>query len=364
MLKTKKLFVCICIGTIFFVSGCASKQSVRLPESYKELKSQSFLIDGQRYVSLDNFCQAYSFTRQWNSISRHVFLNNPRLSVALQSGSSIALVNGCVEYMSIPVMIKGSNFVIPLELAGKIDGIFTTPVKAGKLKLKTVVIDPGHGGQDPGAIGRSGLREKDVVLDVALNLKKMLEAEGIKVIMTRQDDIFISLWKRAYIANNNRADFFISIHANASTSRRPNGFEVYCLSNTVDDDTRSIEAVENTALQFEESSIDKHNTNLDAMLWDLCFAENRTQSLQLAGILCSRAEKELVVNNRGVKFARFYVLKGVRIPSILVEIGFVSNTNEEKNLKNPAYRKEVAGVLAGSIRQYRKEFETTNGFTD
>jgi len=117
-------------------------------------------------------------------------------------------------------------------------------------------------------------------------------------------------------------------------------------------------------LQFEESSIDAHNTNLDMALWDLTFAENGAASYQMADILCNTAAKELKIRNRGVKTARFYVLKGVRVPAVLVEVGFLSNRYEESNLKKPSYRQQIARSLAKGILLHKKEFESTNGFTN
>ena len=275
------------------------------------------------------------------------------------------LVDGKVEHLSVPVLIKKSNVVIPLELARIIDATYALEIKKPTLfRLKTVIIDPGHGGRDPGAIGVTGLREKEVVLDISLRVKRLLEAEGIKVITTRDTDRFVSLWKRTYIANTNGADFFISIHANAWRNSQPRGFEVYYLSDAIDNEARAVEAAENAVLQFEESSIDAHNTNLDVALWDMVYAENLTQSYQMASVLCNTAAKELKIRNRGVKTARFYVLKGVRVSAVLVEVGFLSNRHEESNLKKPSYRQQIARSLAKGILLYKKEFESTNGFTN
>lgn len=359
----KILYLYICAG-IILLAGCAPK--VAPPTgNYKNLKSQSFLVDGERYVSVYNFCQAYALNWEWNSVSHHVFFDSPRLTISLHCGSSIALINGNVEYLVTPVIFKKSNIIIPLELAKVVDDYSVARVQeTGKLKLKTIVIDPGHGGKDPGAIGRGGLQEKQVTLDVALKLKRLLETEGLKVVMTREGDNFISLWKRAHIANNCKADFFISIHVNASRSQSPQGFEAYCLSEAVDDEARAVAAVENSAVDLEESNLAMHNTTSDIALWESYFSEHRAQSLQLANMLCERAAEDLNVKNRGVKTARFYVLKGVRLPAVLVEIGFVSNLAEERKLKNPEYRKQVASVLAAAILQYKSAFESANSFAN
>lgn len=354
------LYLSFC-AVITLVVGCAPK-IIPVGGNYKDLKSQSFLIDGQRYVSLSNFCQAYALSWEWNSISQHVFFDSPRLTISLHCGTSMALINGNIEYLSTAVIIKKSNIIIPLELAKIVDEYAVSKAKeTGKSKFKTVVIDPGHGGRDPGAIGKGGLQEKQVALDVALNLKYLLEAEGLKVLMTRESDNFISLWRRAHIANNSKADFFISIHVNASRYQGPQGFEVYYLSEAVDDEARAVAAVENAAVAFEDSKTAMHNITSDIALWESYFSEHRAQSLQLAKILCDSAAENLDIKNRGVKTARFYVLKGVRLPAILVEIGFISNLAEERKLKNPEYRRQVASVLASAILQYKSAFEIATG---
>ena len=346
------------------LTGCG-RRTVRAPRGYVRLKSQSFLIERQPYASIDNFCQVYSFESEWVSNSEHIFLISPHLTASLRCGSSIVLVDGKVEHLSVPVLIKKSNVVIPLELARIIDATYILEIKKPALfRLKTVVIDPGHGGRDPGAIGATGLKEKEVALDISLRLKRLLETEGIEVIATRESDRFISLRKRAHIANVNGADFFISIHANASRSRQPRGFEVYCFSDAINDESRAVEAAENAVLQFEESSIDMHNTNLDVALWDMVYAENGAASYQMADILCKTATQELKTRNRGVKTARFYVLKGVRVPAVLIEVGFISNRYEENNLRKPRYRQQIARALAKGILLHKKEFESTNGFTN
>jgi N-acetylmuramoyl-L-alanine amidase len=362
-MNKKKFFLYICLTIIILLTGCAPRLT-RPPGGYQRLKSQSFLIDNQRYISLASFCQAYALDWKWSSVSQHLFLSNPHLYITLRCDSSIALVNGNVEYLPAPLLMKKSNVIIPLALAKTIDTIYTREPKERLYRLKTVVIDAGHGGRDPGAIGRNGLKEKDVVLDIALKLKRLLESENIKVVMTRETDNFVSLWRRAYIANNSGADFFISIHANASRSRYSYGFEVYYLSNAIDNEARAVAAAENAALQFEESSIDTQNVNLNATLWDLVLEENRTESLQMADILCKTASKELRIKDRGVKTARFYVLKGVHTPAVLVEVGFITNRYEEKQLKGDFYRRQIAQALALGIMEYKRVYESTNGFAN
>lgn len=360
----KKRFIFYLTAVSLLVSGCSAKM-VKPLTGYQRLEAQSFKINNNKYVSLENFCQIYSLNWQWKGVSQHIFLTNSRLDISIRCDSLIAVVNGQVGYLSVPPLMKKGSVIIPLELAKSIDKVCVfKPEEKKVFKIKTIVVDPGHGGKDPGAVGRYGLREKDVVFDIALEIKKLLEQENIKIVMTREKDEFLPLWKRTSIANTSTADFFISIHANASHSRRASGFEVYCLSDNIDDEDRALMAAENNVLEFEENSFNKRDIDLDATLWDLVCKENQAGSNQMADILCETVSAELKSKNRGVKSALFYVLKGVSIPAVLIEVGFVSNGYEESKLKSAEYRKQVADAIVKGMLIYKNEFENTNGFTN
>jgi N-acetylmuramoyl-L-alanine amidase len=262
-----------------------------------------------------------------------------------------------------------SQFLIPLSAIERpLDQVFYSsyklPVREQTHIIDTIVIDPGHGGKDPGAIGITGLREKDVNLDISKLLKRRLQAEGINVILTRSCDKFLSLWQRAHIANEEKADFFISIHANASRSRQASGFEVYYLSEACDDSARAVQASENAALDFETDFKIKTSDQLKATLWDIIYTENRVESIELAQSLVNSMDNAKISRNRGVKSALFYVLKGTRIPSVLIEVGFISNRYEETKLKKSSYRQEIADCIAEGILNYKKRYELTDGFTN
>ena len=288
--------------------------------------------------------------------------------IKIMADSNISLINGKTKkFYPDTKLVKGEIF-IPVSFARYIDkNIFKkydTPVSRKYATIRRIVIDPGHGGKNLGAVGRKGLKEKDVVLDISKRLKKLLERSGnFEVILTRNTDKFISLAKRSEIANNAKADLFISVHANAARARSAKGFEVYYLSDATDDTARAIAAAENESFVYENGSAAKNASGLDATLWDMKFAEDRKESKQLASIICKTAKSQLKIKNRGVKSAKFYVLKGTRMPAILVEVGFLSNSQEEAALKKTYYREKVAKALASGIIQYEKEFERTDGFT-
>jgi N-acetylmuramoyl-L-alanine amidase len=228
--------------------------------------------------------------------------------------------------------------------------------------LKTVVIDPGHGGKDPGAIGPTGLKEKTITLDVAKRLKEILEARGIRVILTRDSDRFVSLRERVLIANSAGADLFLSIHCNAAFSSRAKGFESYFLSPASDDLARAVAAVENSVIMLETNSSNKDKEFL-TILADLKYTEYRKESRMLAEIIQTNLSKRLSTPNRGVKSALFYVLRGLEAPAVLVELGFISNPTEEGLFRKFSHRQLLAELTGESVLQFKKDFDLTAGFT-
>jgi N-acetylmuramoyl-L-alanine amidase len=225
---------------------------------------------------------------------------------------------------------------------------------------KRIVIDPGHGGHDTGAIGPDGLYEKDVVLDIALKLKKILSKDpNYEVFLTRDSDVFIPLPERTKIANREHADLFVSIHANASTSREARGVETYFLNWTNDEETMKVAARENQITMKQMRQIRKPDDVLDVMLGDLARDNKRDESMALANYIQDRLVTGIDrdnphVVNLGVKWALFYVLFGARMPSVLVEVSFISNPHEERLLSKSQYREDVARSVAAGINTYMK----------
>ncbi len=240
-----------------------------------------------------------------------------------------------------------------------------TAVEEKGLKIKTIIIDPGHGGKDPGAVGRRGLKEKDVTLDIARRLKRNLDRDGrLKVYLTRTRDQFLPLRKRSSFANQKKGDLFISIHANAAYSRRISGFETFYLCEAVDDTARAVAARENSVLRLESSKNPQSmGSDLEVILWELKYTEFRTQSRELAQLVQKNLDRRFKMRNRGVKTAPFYVLRKVDMPSVLVEVGFISNLGDEAMLASKSHREKMAQALAESIISYRRKYEREKGFT-
>ena len=225
--------------------------------------------------------------------------------------------------------------------------------RAGRrhLAVRKIVLDPGHGGKDPGAVGAGGLREKDVVLRVGRTLAPRLRQEmGVDVVLTRNRDVFVPLKERTAIANREKADLFLSIHSNASPNRRAGGLETYYLDKTTDEATLKLAARENRTAR-------RNLTDLQIMLSDLKLNVYLPDSISLA----SHLQSSLVRTTRpryprakdlGVKKGLFYVLVGARMPAALAELFFVSNRREARELRRPEMRKAIVDGLSRGIRDY------------
>ena len=233
-------------------------------------------------------------------------------------------------------------------------------------RIKVIIIDPGHGGEDPGAIGQVGLTEKEVVLNVGLKLRDILRKllPNVKIVMTREKDIFIPLNKRAEIANKNvdknTSGIFISIHCNASYNKKTSGFETYILSPVASDaEARAVAAMENGIID-----LNKKDFSTGRIITQLLSAEYIRESTRLAELLQNSYRKNLPQNfeDRGVKKALFYVLEGTLMPAVLTEIGFITNKEEEKLLRNPEYQYKIALSIADGILEFIKWYDINNGF--
>jgi len=220
-----------------------------------------------------------------------------------------------------------------------------------------VVIDPGHGGKDPGAIGSNGTREKDVVLEVARKLRARINREkGMKAILTRDSDTFIPLRERMDIAHRQKADLFISVHADANPNARVSGSSVYILSETgaSSEAARLMAESENAyELKFGERSLNDTSNRLASVLLDLSQNAMMDRSLSLAkGVLGELSKVNNPLRNR-VESARFVVLRSPDIPSMLVETAFISNPTEERRLRTADYQQRLASAMFKGVKRYQ-----------
>ena len=218
------------------------------------------------------------------------------------------------------------------------------------LKVRRVVVDAGHGGKDAGAIGPHKLREKDMALSIARKVASRLRSLGFNVIMTRNEDNFVSLDERTRIANEAKADLFISIHCNAAKRRRLEGVETWTLNVSSDRYAARLAA-------FENAEADRTVSDLRLILADLATKANATDARDLAQSVQSSLVRTLrsrvgKVRDHGVKQALFYVLLGTHMPSILVETGFISNPAEESRLKSTRFQEGTAEAIARGVKDF------------
>ena len=223
-----------------------------------------------------------------------------------------------------------------------------------KWEFKTIVIDAGHGGKDPGAVGYRGTKEKDIALDVAKRLEKKLSKNmNVKIIMTRDEDVFLRLSERTKIANESNGNLFISIHTNAAEDRRASGFETFLIGPNKNEAAVRVAARENAVLELEGTT-GKKLTNEDLIQATIAQSAFASKSEQFASMVQKEIKKRVQSRDRGVKQAGFYVLMGASMPNVLVELGFISNPSEEKKLRSPQYRDQLATAIYRAVEQYQK----------
>jgi N-acetylmuramoyl-L-alanine amidase len=242
------------------------------------------------------------------------------------------------------------------------------PVAAARTRtpataLQTIVIDPGHGGHDGGATGPRGLQEKDLTLDVSRRLAAIVQEElAVKVVLTRTRDVFIPLRERTAMANRVKADLFVSVHVNAARGATATGTETYFLSSEATDNAaRAAAAFENKVIELEAGPRSGSRDLLRSILWDLAQSEFQQESSRLAEALQDSFDRALRLPSRGVKQAPFYVLGGAAMPAVLVEMGFISNPQEEERLQDEGYRDRIARALAAGLSAYKRRYDQKSG---
>ena len=220
--------------------------------------------------------------------------------------------------------------------------------------LRTIVLDPGHGGAETGAIGSQGTTEKDLNLLIARSLKRTLERRlPVSVVLTRDSDVELPLESRPAIANQNKADLFISLHFNASFGKRAHGAETYFLSREASDQLAALAA--ETENQYGASN--GPEADLKLILWDLAQSYHLSSSQRFATLVQEELNLALGLRDRGVKQAPFKVLMGAEMPAVLVELGFLSNPEEETKLQSPAYHNELVNALVRAVVRFKTQLE-------
>jgi N-acetylmuramoyl-L-alanine amidase len=232
------------------------------------------------------------------------------------------------------------------------------PREAARRGIRTVVIDPGHGGKESGAVGPAGSAEKDLALLIAKSLATRLEQTlSVRTVLTRSDDVDLDLDERSALANQNKADLFLSIHLNSSLGRGAHGAETYFLSLQASDQRAAdAAAVENYVGAVAPAGSD--DFELQLLLWDLAQSQHLAASQRLASLIQEELNRALELRDRGVKQAPFRVLMGAAMPAVLVELGFINSREEEQRLRTPEYRSQLVETLVRAIGRFKLEYET------
>ncbi len=227
-------------------------------------------------------------------------------------------------------------------------------------EIWTVVVDPGHGGKDPGAIGKGGTYEKDIVLAIAKKIQDLSDTdryEKLDIALTRDTDIFLPLNKRGEIAAQKGGHIFVSVHCNASDREAPHGVETFFLSPAKTSGERATEILENSAALLEDDSEQIYEETSDFIFADFLQNEFIRESSRLSDFIQAQISEDSGIHSRGKSKAAFYVLKDVVMPAVLVEVAFISNPEEENLLKTEDFQKKVATSILDGILSFTNEFD-------
>ncbi len=274
--------------------------------------------------------------------------------ISFRLGTEIASRKVYTNYQSNEILVS----LITKEKVSN-DILKTLEAEKQKWLIDTIVIDPGHGGRDPGAIGPTGVKEKDVTLGIARYLKRALQKKSdVRVVLTRDGDRFVRLTDRTRLANQEQGKLFISIHANSNRSRRVRGITTYILGPAKTEEALEVAKRENSVIHYEEDHTAYADFDAENFIL-LSIAQNDyiQQSQELAAMVQRSVTRRAKVKDRGVKQAGYYVLIGASMPNILIEVGFISNRQEEKRLKSPSFQKKVAEAICDSILQFKRKYE-------
>ncbi len=330
-------------------------------------------IEGKTYFNIAELNKVFQAKISSDIIDQRLTLQIYNQTIIFLIHSDYLTINNKIYQLSSEIKILNGNYYLPATILKNIFSVVLSDkiqTKGNNIIasppfeniIKTIILDPGHGGKDPGAIGSSGkIYEKDITLKIALKVKKILEKKlsGINVILTRETDKFVSLKDRTTLANNRKADVFVSIHCNANRNHKARGTEVYYLSTAKTNEDRAVEALENSVVEKYEGGIQavKRYDDLSFILADMSQNEHLQESYQLADILEQEITKETNFYMRGVKQANFYVMRGAFMPAVLIETGFLSNPEEEKLLNSEEYQNKIAKAIAESLIYFKKQFD-------
>jgi len=296
-------------------------------------------VSGQAYVRVADWAKVRGFTARWLKAGETLELNSPTSKVMLTVDSRQAQVNGVQVWLFFPAVAQDdAAWLTALDADLTLRPLVSTPRRQSGTQIKTVCLDPGHGGKDPGnQVGSN--QEKRYTLLLAQEVRKQLARVGLKATLTRSADSFIELADRPELARRCKADLFISLHFNGTDGRRSTaqGVEVYCLTPA---------GVASTNARGEGSGAGSYAGN-----------RHNALNLFLAYQVQKALTRNLAVEDRGVRRARFAVLRGAVMPAVLIEAGFMSHPEEGRKLLTAAYRQQVAKAIVAGLLAYKRVVE-------
>ncbi|MCP4135607.1 MAG: N-acetylmuramoyl-L-alanine amidase [bacterium] len=357
-------------------------------------------INKKEYISHYDLVKKFGIESSFDIVSRKGKIYHKKHHAVFRNGYSYMLVDGMLEKSEYPVIRSNGEIFFPLFLGKELIKAFYPNTRiqkkrrtlvvefkkaikpssanisrrkrdrkqysgSSKDKISFIIIDPGHGGKDPGAIGKGGLKEKVITIKIARYLEQSLKRKlkGVPIRLTRRSDRFVELAKRTEYANKylkkNRNGIFISIHVNASISKKISGYETYFLSqNPTNEDARNTAALENNVVILEDKSKGGKGYGdvdyIEAMM--LTTQIQKESSLLANSIQKGMSKKVRKFKSRGVRKADFFVLRGSLMPAALVEVGFITNKKEVAYLKKRAYQKKVAEGVASGVISFIKKY--------
>lgn len=324
---------------------------INVSSGLENYKDKNNLVDKTRLGSVGTDGTRIVFDLKKPAIVKKAFMLSPQSTFGWRFVVDVALASEREFASKVGSDNAFSGDSSPVKSASK---THSSPVKSAKKdSKKIIVLDPGHGGRDPGAIGYSGVYEKNITLAMGKELKKILEKEGYKVYLTRSTDIFIPLRERVRIARRHKADLFLSIHADSAVNRSAKGLSVYTLSETASDkEAAALAERENKADVIGGLNLVEHSKEVSDILINLAQRESMNRSSEFATFMVQEMRKSVRLVDNTHRFAGFAVLKAPDIPSALLEMGYLSNRTEERLLKQQSYRKKLAVSTTRAVNKF------------
>jgi len=317
-------------GILLIIAIALTAEILVAAEDWQVIK-----INGHDYLTVDNISRFYGLPAGVAPAGDKVQVESVKNPLEFVSGSREAMINGARSWLCFPLIEQGGKYLVSrTDVAKTIEPLLRPHRVVDVGKVETIVLDPGHGGYDKGQVSRYGC-EKDFALDVARKLRPILQAKGMRVMMTREGDYFVPLEVRAQIANSARNSIFVSIHFNA-TNDNPDatGFEIFSFT------PRGAPSTSDTALTSSSYSMQPGST-VDS------------QSMALSACIYHSLLGHIPEYDRGIKRARFAVLRLTKVPAVLIEGGFLTERGESKLISDKAWRAKLAAAIGVGIENYR-----------